>query len=189
MARRRLRPSVRTLGWLGVFAVVGIVAGYAAAILTVGGFGYTPHQTSVTGVPTPPVGVGFPLVEEVAVGSAGAPPAGACTVSNLGTPTSPTPLTSGTNTTICLSTSAGGFALGDAVYLTAVSWNSSAAHGTTYQVQVFYSVTPVTKDILATSYVSTSATITATEEAVFVADLPQSGALAVNGFSIIVTEG
>ena len=188
MAKRLAYSRFRIIVWVAVFAAAGMVAGYAAAVLTIGGFNYSPHQASATGVPTPPPGVGFPLADELLVGSPGAPAAGSCTASNLGNASSPTPLTSGTNKTLCLTSSTNGFTLGDTAYVTDVSFNQSAALGTTFEVQVFYSLTPASKDILVTGYVSTSATISATEVAVFAADLSQIGAPSLNGFSVIVTQ-
>jgi hypothetical protein len=166
-----------------------MASGFTIGAFTIGGFGTTHHQTGAQGVPpSPPAGVSFPLAEATMVTASGSPGVGACTASNLGTGLAPTALTSGANTTICLTTSAGGFALGDLAYIVDVQWATNATVSTTFEVQVFLSVSPSAHDLLATSYVQTSATITSPEVAVFTADLTQSSDTSVAGFNVLVTE-
>ncbi len=188
MVEKGRRRSIRVVYLAAaVVAVVGF-SGYVVGVLTIGTFTYNPHQTSVTGSPSPPPGVSFPLATEVLVTATSSPAAGACTASNLGTPASPTALTSGTSTTVCLTTSPSGYALGDSAYVVEVSWNASAASSTTFEVEVFFALTPSSSDIIAASYVQTSATISGTEIGVFAIDLTQSGAQSLNGFNVIVTQ-
>lgn len=186
-ARKNVRIS-RTLLWVAGFASLALVAGFTLGALTIGGFTSAPQQATATGVTSPPTGLSFPLVEATLVTGSSTPGAGACTVSNLGTKLSPTPLTDGTNTTICLSTSGGGFALGDILYILDVAFASTAAVSTTFEIQVFLSVTPSASDIVQTAYVQTSATIATGETATLAVDLTQASGTSLNGFAIIATQ-
>ncbi|HTT15874.1 MAG TPA: hypothetical protein VMH49_00735 [Thermoplasmata archaeon] len=168
---------------------IALIAGFAVGALTFGTFGNSPRQTSATSVtPNAPTGVTFPLVEATMVTASSSPATGDCASSNLGTAGAPTALASGTNTTICLSTAAGGYALGDLTYILDVEWDTTADAATTFEVQVFFAVTPTANDVVQTAYVQTSGTITSPEVGVFALDLTQSGDNSVTGFTVIVTE-
>lgn len=179
----------RAAYWLFAAAAITLVAGLTVGALTLGSFSFTPHQTGATGVPpSPPDGVSFPLAEAQLVTASTTPAAGACNKTNLGTEAKPTNLTNGANTTVCLSSSSNGFALGDAVYLIEVSWNASAPLSVEFEVQVYFGTTPAVNSVAVTSYVLTTATITSYEGAIFVFDLTQSGDSSVTGFSALVTQ-
>ena len=177
--------------WVSGLAVISLLAGFTIGTLTVGTFGSTPRQTSATGiVPGGPSGVEFIEAEYVMIPSSGAdtPVAGDCPSSNLGSALAPTPLANGVNTTLCLSTSVTGFALGDLAYVLQVGWNQTSSVSTTFEVQVYLTVTPATNDLVATSYVATSSAITANESAIYTVDLTQSSISSISGFSVLVTQ-
>ena len=189
ITRPKRRRVSRVVYWFGGFMAIALIAGFAVGTLTFGGFGNSPRQTSATSVtPNAPVGVWFPLVEATLVTASSQPAVGDCVSSNLGTEGSPTALTSGVNTTICMSTSADGFALGDLAYILDVEWNTTAVVSTTFEVQVFFAVTPTTGDLVQTSYVQTSPTITSPEIALYALDVTQAGDHGVTGFTVIVTQ-
>ncbi len=171
-------------------AVLTLITGFTLGALTLGAFGSTPHQATVSSLtPGAPPGLTFPLAEATMVEPTGSPAVGDCVASNVGTEVSPTPLVNGQNTTICLTAVAGGFALGDLVYVFDVSWNGSAALSTTFEVQLFVSVAPSVHDVLETSYVNTTATVPSPDEiATFSLDLTAGGDSAVAGYNIIVTQ-
>lgn len=185
--KRRSMPGVILLV-TGV-ATLAMVGGFAIGTLTVGSFSSSPHQTGASNLaPSGPAGVSFPLAEATMVTLTSHPGVGDCVSSNLGTLSAPTPLTSGTNTTLCLSTPVAGFVEGDTVFILDIQWNSSAVVSTTFEVQVFLAVNPSSNDVLATSFVSTSATIASPEVAVFALDLTQSTDYAITGFNVLVTQ-
>jgi len=192
--RRRL-PQFRlprSLYWVVAAGAIALGSGFAVGALTFGPFGFSPQQTGASGVPPPPpAGISFPLAELqlVSNNSSYAPPhGGACATSNLGTNATPTALVNGTNTTICLSTHAGGFAVGDLVYIMDVAWNKTAALSTTFQVEVSLIVTPSANSFTATSYVKTSATIGTKEVATYAIDLTQANDTSIGHYSVLVTE-
>ncbi len=177
---------------LGI-AVLTLITGFTLGALTLGSFSSAPHQATVSSLaPSAPAGLTFPFVGAAMVEPTGSPSVGECTASNLGTELSPTALVDKTNSTVCLSAVAGGFSLGDLVYLFDISWNSSAATHTIFEIQLFVSVVPSTHDVLLTSYVNTTATIAASpsapEIATFTLDLTAGGDSAVAGYNIIVSQ-
>lgn len=179
----------RAAYWLFAAAAITLVAGLTVGALTLGSFSFTPHQAGAAGVPpSPPDGVSFPLAEASLVAASTNPAVGACNKTNLGTEAKPTNLTSGVNATLCLSSSTNGFALGDAVYLIEISWNASAPLSTEFEIQVYFGTTPTVNSVSVTSYILTTATITAYEGAVYVLDLTQAGDTSVTGFSVLVTQ-
>jgi hypothetical protein len=187
MAERKRLPRVFYI-FLGIAALL-LVTGFTIGALTLGGFGSSPRQANAQVViPGPPAGLTFPLDEATFVTASSSPAAGACTASNLGTPADPTPLVSGENTTICMATVAGGFALGDTAYILDLEWNTTAAISTTFEVQVFVSVSPSAHDVLVTSYVNTTATISAPEIATYAIDLTAADDTGVTGFNVLVTQ-
>jgi len=170
-------------------AALALLGGFAFGAITVGGFGSVPRQATATSLaPIPPAGVGFPLAEAKLASATSSPPTGSCTTANLGTRSSPELLTSGTNLTLCLTTPAAGFAVGDLLYILDVSFNTSAPTSTVFEVQAFLSVAPTANDIVATGFIETSTTISATEVACLAADLTQAGDSSVVGFTVIVTQ-
>ncbi len=183
---RRSRPM-----WLlplaGSVVVLTFVAAFAVGSFVLGSFGTTHPQTSAGGVPSAPSGVAFVSAGAAVVGANSSPPTGGCNASNLGTDPSPTLLTNNTTTALCLSASPSGFAAADEMYTWVISWNASAAVSTIYEVQVSVAVTPSGHDLLATSYVKTSATIV-TESAVYALDLTESSDTAVQSYNFLVTE-
>jgi len=189
-ARRPQRQRFpRVLYWVIGAGAIALSAGFAVGSLTFGAFGFSPHQAGASGVPaSPPSGISFPLAEGILVSATSVPAEGACATSNLGTNVTPTALTNGSNTTICLSTHAGGFALGDIVYILDVSWNSTAPLSTVFEVQVYMGVVPTTNSFTATAYVKTSASITAFEGATLALDMTQTGDTGPTGFSVLVTQ-
>jgi hypothetical protein len=192
---RRHIPRLRlpkSMYWIVAAGAIALSSGFAFGALTFGPFAFSPQQTGASGAPPPPpVGISFPLAQlQLVSNNSSAPPprAGACATSNLGTNGTPTALVNGTNTTICLSTHGGGYALGDLAYILDVSWNKSAALSTTFQVQVSLIVSPSANSFTATAYVKTSATITSHEGATFAIDLTQANDTAINHYSVLVTE-
>ncbi len=189
-------PRSRRRTWVVVLGVgVGILASVAALAVgtyVLGTFASIPPQTSAGGIPNAPTGVSFPLAEALIVNGTTVPATGNCTASNLGTAGSPTSLSSGNKTAICLNFNAtGGFHFGDLMYTLVLAWNSSAANATVFEVQVSIGVTPTgpTHNITGvTSYVKTSTHITSTEEAIFAVDLTQAGDFGVTQFSVLVTQ-
>lgn len=174
--------------FLGI-ATLTLLTGFTIGALTLGGFGSSPRQASAQVViPGPPAGLTFPLAEAVFVTASSSPAVGACAASNLGTQLSPTPLVNGKNTTICLATVTDGFALGDTAYILDLEWNKTAAISTTFEVQVFISASPSSNDVLVTSFVNTTATITTEEIATFAIDLTAADDSGVTGFNVLVTQ-
>lgn len=153
-----------------------------------GSFSSVPAQSSASGTPSAPPGVSYTLAQAQIVSGTSVPATGACTTSNLGNLSSPTALTNGTSTGICLSTAVGGFAAGDVMYILQVSWNHSALNATVFEAQIAVDVTPTSHNIVATSYVKTSATIVSSESAVFAVDLIEAGDTSVTGFSVLITQ-
>jgi hypothetical protein len=174
---------------LGVgVAILGSVAALAMGSFIIGSFSSSPPQSSAGGIPNAPPGVSFVFAEAQIVNATTVPAAGACAASNLGTSASPTNLTSGTVTALCLSSAVGGFSAADLMYTLEIAWNTTAANATAFKVQVSLDVTPTAHDIAVTSYVKTSATITSAESAVYALDLTQSGDTGVTQFSVLVTQ-
>lgn len=178
---------ITTLLAFGAVCTVGILGGAALGAFTIGTFSRIPTQSSATGAPQPPPGVSYVLAEATVIGPSSTPPAGSCTTPNLGTSGSPILLSDGNSTLLCLSTSATGFQASDVVYLLEIAWNRSALTSAEYKVAVAVSVTPSTNDVLATSFVKSSPTITVNETAVYALDLTQAGDTALNQYSVIVT--
>jgi len=176
-------------------AVLGIGAAILASVtaLSVGSFvlstfGSVPPQSSAGGIPNAPPGVFFVEASAVIVNATSTPAAGQCAASNLGTPTSPTLLTNGVTTGLCMSHQVGGFAAADTMYTLEISWTSAAANATMFKLQVSIDVTPSANDLSLTSYVNTSATISTSESAVYALDMTESGDTSVTGFSTLVTQ-
>ncbi len=184
---RRRRPWIIVIGvGLGVLASV---AALAVGTFVIGTFGSVPPQGSAGGMPNAPPGVSFPSAGATFVNATTTPAAGNCSVSNLGSLASPTALSNGNGTAICLSTNATGYATGDLVYTLVVSWNSTAANSTIFKVQVSLGVTPTGHDISdVTVYVKTSSRISTSEQAVLAVDLTQAGDTSVDWFDALVTQ-
>jgi len=186
---RRRSPTTLPYAILGVGAAILIgVTGFTLGSLVIGSFASTSQQTAAYGVPTSPAGVSWVSAGAQLVTPTSPPETGSCTVSNLGTLATPTALTNGVTTPICLSTSAGGFATSDIVFALNISWNASATVNTTFKVQVAIDVTPTANDVLVTSYVKTSLTITTSEQAIFALDISQSSDTSVTEYSALVTQ-
>lgn len=193
---RRVRPvparRPRRLPWFVALGVGGaLLTGVLA--LTVGSFVFgsfssVPLQSSAGGLPNAPPGVSFPLAEAQLVNGTTVPAVGACTTSNLGTLASPTRLTNGVATGLCLNTPAGGFASGDTMYILEISWSSAAANATIFRLQVSIAVTPAANDISVTSYINTSATISTSEQAIYALDLSQTSDTSITSFAVLVTQ-
>jgi len=192
--RRRRLPRFRlprSIYWVVAAGAIALGSGFAVGALTFGPFAFSPQQTGATGTPPPPpTGISFPLAEAqlVSNNNSSLVHVGGCASSNLGTNATPTALVNGTNTTICLTSHGGGYALGDLVYVLYVAWNKTAALSTTFQVEVSLIVSPSANSFTAASYVKTSATIASHEGALFVADLTQANDTALNHYSVLVTE-
>lgn len=193
--RRVRRPQRRGLRGHGPLVLLGTgaailtcVAGFALGSFVLGGFASAPPQSAAYGIPNAPPGVSFVQAIALFVNSTTTPATGACTASNVGNSTSPTALTNGAATAICLSHSATGYTAGDTIYTLEVQWNSTSANATVFKVQVAIDVTPTANDISATCYLKTSATITTSEQAVFSVDLIQQGDTSVTQFAVLVTE-
>lgn len=171
----------------GGVVVLTFVAAFAVGSFVLGPFGSTHPQSSAGGAPTPPAGVSYVSAGAAVVGATSVPPTGGCTASNLGTDVSPTALVNNTSTVLCLSSSPTGFAAADVMYTWVLSWNSSAAASTIFEVQVSVSVSPSTNNVLATSYVK-SATAPVNDTAVFALDLTQASDTSVLSYDFLVTE-
>ncbi len=167
--------------------MVGILGGAALAAFTIGTFSRSPTQSSATGVPQSPPGVSYVLAEAVPIGPNTTPAAGSCKTPNLGTSVSPVLLTNGSSTVLCLSTSPSGFQSSDVVYVLEIAWNFTAMTSTEYRVDVAMGVTPASSDIIAESFVKTSATITVSETAIYAFDLSQAAITSLNQYTVIVT--
>jgi len=193
--RRRVRKSApRRLGGRAFWAIVGVAAGlivtsgFATAAFVLGTFSSNPFQSSASGTPSSPPGVTYPLAEAQLVNATTTPAAGGCVTPDLGTLAVPTALTSGAKTAICLNTPASGFGSGDIMYILEVQWSSLAATSTEFQVQIGVDVTPSTNDVVAVSYVETSATIAVSEEAIFALDLTAASDTSVVQFNVLITQ-
>ena len=185
----RARLAGRVFWLVPAVAAIGIVSsGFAAGAFLIGTFGSVPNQAAAQGAPQAPPGVTFVLAQAEVVGAGTTPATGACTASNLGTVATPTALTDGTNTGICLSTSATGFAGGDLMYVLELSFGPTAALSTQFQVQIGVGVTPSANSVTAVSVVETSATITNYENATYALDLAQKGDTSIVQFSLLVTQ-
>jgi len=184
--RSSRRPWFIVLG-LGA-AILASVTALSLGSFTFGSFSSVPNQSSAGGIPNAPPGVTFPLAEAQLVNSTTVPASGACVTSNLGTSTSPTRLSNGNATGICMKTVVGGFAPGDTMFTMEISWSSVAHNATVFKLQVSMSVTPSANDVSVVSYINTSATITSSEQAIYALDLNQASDTSVTGFSVLVTE-
>jgi len=181
--RRLLRPGMLLI--VGASAVVIAVAGYSVAAFVISTF---PSQGAGSGAPSAPAGVSDVLAQAEVVGPTSVPATGACAVSNLGTPASPTNLTNGTNTGLCLNAATGGFAAGDTMYVLEISFNHSALVSQVFQVEIHVSVTPAVNSIAVTAYVRTSAAIAVVEYASFAVDLTSAGDTSVLQYTLLVTQ-
>lgn len=183
---RSRRPWIVVVGvGLGLLASV---AALAVGSFVIGTFGSVPPQSSAGGIPNAPTGVSFVQAEAVLVNSTTVPATGNCSARNFGNLTSPTLLSNGNSTTVCLSANVGGYQTGDLAYTLEVAWSSAAANATIFKIQVSIDTTPVSHDANATVYLKTSTHITATEYAVFAVDLTQQVDTAATSFNILVTE-
>ncbi|MGP8078013.1 MAG: hypothetical protein ACLQC7_07055 [Thermoplasmata archaeon] len=162
--------------------------GVVLGAFVLGSFGSNPPQISAGGIPGAPAGVSAVLAEAQIVNATSIPPTGGCTASNLGTFALPTVLVSGASTGLCLSHSVTGFAASDTMYVLEVAWGTAAANATIFQVQVGISVLPAANDLVVSSYLKTSTTITSTETAIFAVDLTQSGDTSLVQYDVLVTE-
>jgi len=167
-------------------AILASVGALSVGSLVFSTFASVPQQTGATGIPNAPPGVSFPLAEGQVVSGTSTPATGGCSVGNLGTLTSPTLLTDGATTALCLNTPVGGFAAADDMFELEIAWSHAAANGS-FKLQVSIDVTPSANDVGATSYVNTSA-ITVSEQAFYALDLTQAGDTSVTGFSVLVTQ-
>jgi hypothetical protein len=183
---KRARP-VWLLPLAGAVVVVTFVAAFAVGSLVIGSFGTTLPQTSAGGIPNAPPGVSFVSAEAQVVGNSSLPATGGCNASNLGTHGSPTTLPNGTPTALCLSSSVDGFAAADLMYAWVISWNASAVASTIFEVQISIAVSPSNHNLLATSYVETSAAAV-NGTAVYALDLTQSSDSAVQSYSFLVSQ-
>jgi len=181
--RRVLSPGVCLI--VAGSAVLIAVAGYSVSAFVISTF---PSQGSVSGGPSAPAGVSNVLAQAQLVGSTTVPATGACSVPNLGTQVSPTNLTNGSNTGICLNTATGGFATGDTMYVFEISFNHSALVSHVFQVGIRVSVTPAVNSVALTAYVRTSAAIAVVEYATFAVDLTSAGDTSVLQYTLLVTQ-
>jgi len=154
----------------------------------IGSFAYNPFQSSAQGAPMPPPGVSYVQAAAEIVGPTTTPATGACVSSNLGTLATPTALTDGANTGICLSTSVSGFSSGDTMYVFEISFSHLAANATIFQVQLGVSVTPSANDVVVTSFIETSPAITVYENATFGIDMTESSDTSIVSFGVLVTQ-
>jgi hypothetical protein len=173
---------------VGVAAGLIVFSGFATAAFVLGTFQSNPFQSSASGTPNAPPGVSYVLAEAQIVNATSIPATGACTTSNLGTVGTPTALTNGAKTGICLNAPVAGFGAGDTMYIFEVSWSNLAAVSTTFQVQIGVDVTPTSNDIVATSYVETSSTITTSEQAIFAIDMSAAGDTSLVQFNVLMTQ-
>lgn len=193
--RRRVRaPSARRLIGRGFWAVIAaaaaliITSGFAVGAFVIGSFSSNPFQSSAVGTPNAPPGLSYVLAEAEIVNATNIPVAGSCVTSNLGHLATPTALTDGTATGICMNAPAAGFATGDTMYIFEVSWSNTAAVSTVFEVQLGVVVSPGANDVVETSYVETSATITVSEQAIFALDLTAAGDSQVVSFNVLTTQ-
>lgn len=173
---------------VAVGAALIITSGFAVASFVIGTFSSNPLQSSAAGTPGAPPGVSYVLAEAQIVNATTHPDAGACVTSNLGTLVAPTALTNGVDTGICLNTPVAGFGSGDTMYVFEVSWGATAAVSTIFEVQIGVVVTPSANDVVATSYVETSATITTSEQATFAIDMTAAGDTSIVQFNVLTTQ-
>lgn len=185
--RRRLLGRGIWLVVAGASALI-VTSGFALAGFVIGTFSSNPFQSSATGTPSPPPGVSYVLAEAQIVNSTNIPTAGSCTTSNLGSLATPTALANGAATGICLNAPVGGFVAGDTMYIFEVSWSSVAAVSTPFSVQLGVVVTPSSNDLVATSYVQTTATISPSEQAIFALDMTAAGDTSIVQFNVLVTQ-
>jgi hypothetical protein len=178
-----------------LYVALGVATAILASVgaLSVGSFVFStfasvPQQTGATGIPNAPPGVTFPLAEAQVVNATTVPAAGGCSAGNLGTLASPTLLTNGASTALCLNAPGGGFSAADQMFTLEIAWSHAAANATIFKLQVSVDVTPTAYDVSATSYVNTSAAITVSEQAVYALDVTQAGVTSVTGFSVLVTQ-
>jgi hypothetical protein len=192
--RANLPPPRRVGGrtWVVVFGVgAGILASIAALSVgsfVIGSFATAPPQSAAGGIPNAPPGVSFVYAEVQLVNASTIPAAGSCNASNLGTSASPTALTNGTTTGLCMNTASGGFSTSDYMWSLELGWNSSAAASTVFRIQVVIAVTPAANDLSITSYVKTSASLTPPEFAVYGLDMTKAGDTSIQQYSVLVTE-
>lgn len=193
--RRRVRTaSSRHLAGRAFWAVIAgaaaliITSGFAVGAFVIGSFTTNPLQTSATAAPGTPPGLTTPLAEAQIVNATSEPAAGACVTSNLGKLATPTALTDGTTTGICLNTPATGFATGDEMYILEVAWGTLAAPGTIFEIQIGMVVTPSTNNVAETSYVETSPTIATGEQAIFALDLTAASDTSVVQVNVLITQ-
>ncbi len=163
-------------------------AGYAIGAFVIGTFASTPAQSSAAGSPEGPPGVSYSVAEAEVVATNTTPAGGSCVATNLGTMASPTALSNGNATAICLTSNASGFATGTTMYVLGVVWNHTALNSTIFKVQIGLQVLPSTHNLAVTSYVKTSATITVNETAYFAVDLTEASDTGVTGYQVLVTE-
>jgi len=192
--RRAERPTRRRFAGSAYWVLIGgaaaaiISSGFVMGAFVIGSFASNPFQSSAQGAPMPPPGVSYVQAAAEIVGPATSPASGACVTSNLGTLPTPTALTDGANTGICLSTSGTGFNTGDTMYIFEISFSHLAANATIFEVQLGVSVTPSANDVVVTSFLKTSAAITVSENATFGLDMTESGDVSIVSFGVLVTQ-
>jgi len=185
--RRRLTGRSFWILIVGAALTIG-VSGAVTASFVIGTFAYNPPQSAASGSTAAPPGLSYVQALAFPVGPSTTPASGACNASNLGTLATPTALTNGASTAICLNAPATGFLAGDVVYTFEVSWSTLAAVSTPFEIQIGVDVMPSANSIVATAYVSTTATITPYENATFSLDMTAAGDTSVVQYSLLVTQ-
>jgi len=176
--------------WVFVAGAAALIisAGWAVGAFVIGTFASSPFQSSAMGTPSAPPGVSYVLTEAQIVNATSIPAAGSCLTLNLGTLAIPTALTSGAATGICLNAPVAGFGSSDVMYVFEVSWSSTAAVSTPFEIQVGVSVLPAANDVVVTAYVETSATIATSEQAIFALDMTAAGDTSIVQYSLLTTQ-
>jgi hypothetical protein len=187
-AKRRFRPTL-PIALIGVgVALLTCLAGFALGLLTIGQFSNSPPQSTAYGVITSAPGVSFVEAELELVNGTTVPATGGCLAPDLGTAAAPTPLVNAAASSLCLSSSAGGYAQGDEMFVLEIAWNATAANATLFKVQISVDVIPSVNDLVVTSYVKTTSAIAPSEQAVYSLDLGQAGDTSVVQYASVVTQ-
>ncbi len=188
--RTKAKPIVARSYWVFIAAGAGAIV-FSGAVLgafVIGTFTSNPPQSAASGVPQAPPGVSFVLAKANPVNGTSIPAAGACTTSNLGTLGTPTALTDAGTVGICLNAPVAGFTAGDIMYDFEINWGTSAAPSTIFEVQLGIDIVPSANDVVATSYVETSATLATGDNAVFAVDMTAAGDTSLTSYTILVTQ-
>ncbi len=190
--RGRIRRRTIYIGT--VVAMLAMVGGFVVASFTIGPFTNAPSQgaasTSAPGLST----VSFPAENVTMASSTNKPVAlgGACTATSSSTKALPTTLVSAGGTTVntilyCLdSVTTSGFASGQLVQVLNVTWASTTAVSTEFEVNVFISAT---NNVQTTAYLETPGTVAAPGPSVeIVLDLPVASDTTVTSFTVLVSQ-